>query len=168
MAASQNHHLDQILGNLEASAKVREQITKFDKGASLLSIETIIMHEITLLSHQLMLWNMKHSLMSPEPFAIKRIIEISNTLSKETDEDGGIEPYKVEGLDNLLTDEFKKLKNEDVAFDLQFYAELRASMNDRVMPKSAEQLGKSLASGLRIQERTSWIYANTVVEVLAV
>ena len=162
MAASENLQLDQILTNLEASAIVREYINKFDKGSSLLSIETIIMHQSTLLGHHLAIWNSKHSLMSPEPRAIQRIIEITNTLSKETIDDEGIEAYKIEGLDNVLTDEFKRLNNEDVAFDLKLYAEMRASMNDRVIPRAAEQLGKNIASGLRIQERTSWIYANTV------
>ena len=95
------------------------------------------------------------------------MIEITNTLSKETEEgEAGIESYKIEGLDNTLADEVKRMRNEDVAFDLKLYVEMRASMNDQVVPNAAEQLGKKIASALRIQERTSWIYANTVVEVL--
>ena len=168
MTASLNHHLDKILTDLEDSATIREHITKFDQGSSLLTIELIIMRQITLLGGQIMSWNIKHSLMSPEPLAIQRIINIINTLTKETADNGGIETYKVEVLDHILDDEFKKLKNDEVAFDLKFFAGLRASMNKKVVPNAAEQLGKRIVDALRIQERTSWIYANTNLEVRAV
>lgn len=165
MAASLNHHLNQILTDLENSATVRQHITKFDQGSTLLAIETVIMHQITLLGHQIMNWNTKHGLLSPEILAIQRIIEITNTLSKITLEDEGIEAYKIEGLDHLLADEFQKLTNEDVAFDLKLFAGLRASMNNQVVPNAAKELGKRIMDALRIQERTSWIYANTILEV---
>ena len=112
-----------------------------------------------------MAWNTKHHLMSPEPLAIRRLVDLTSTLSKENEESVAIEAYKIEGLDNILAEELKKLRTEDVAFSLRFYTEMRASMNKHAVPNAAEQLGKRIADGLRVQERTSWIYANTVLEV---
>lgn len=103
--------------------------------------------------------------MSPEPLAIRRLVDLTSTLSKENEESVAIEAYKIEGLDNILAEELKKLRTEDVAFSLRFYTEMRASMNKHAVPNAAEQLGKRIADGLRVQERTSWIYANTVLEV---
>ena len=165
MTASLNHHLDKILTDLENSAAIRESITKFDQGSSLLTIETIIMHQITQLGHQIINWNIKHALLSPERVAIQRIVDIINSLSKETAQNTGIETYKIEIMDQILNDEFKKLKNEDVAFHLKFFAGLRASMNEKVVPNAAEQLGNRIVDALRIQERTSWLYANSPFEV---
>ena len=165
MTASLNHHLNQILTDLENSATIRQHITTFDHGSTLLTVETVIMHQITLLGHQIMSWNTKHGHLSPEILALQRIIEITNTLSKITIEDEGIEAYKLELMDHILTEEFKKLKNEDVAFDLKLFTGLRANMNNQVLPNAAKELGKRIMDALRIQERTSWIYANTILEV---
>ncbi|KAL8784078.1 MAG: hypothetical protein Q9195_009187 [Heterodermia aff. obscurata] len=154
-----------ILTDLENSAQVRGHISKYDKGSSLMTIDTVITHQIIQLRQQLMAWNTKHPRMSPEPIWIARMIELVKNLSKENEEGPGIEAYKIEGLDIGLAEELKKLRTEDVAFNLKFYTESRARMNEKAMPNAAEQLGKRIGDGLRTQERTSWIFASTGLEV---